>query len=52
VELGTSPRVLVSDIPAGTYIGLGIRYRLSAATEAGIVPISSRAITFTVTSTP
>lgn len=52
VELITSPRVLVSSIPPGTYTGLGIRYELTATVQAGVVPIGSRSVTFTITSSP
>lgn len=52
VELTTTPRVLVSSIPAGTYSGLGVRYELRATVQAGVVPLSSRRITFTLVETP
>lgn len=52
VALGTVPQVLVSSIPAGTYSGLGIRYQLTATVAAGVVPVSSRRITFTITDAP
>lgn len=52
VALSTTPQVLVSSIPAGTYSGLGISYRLTATVGAGVVPLSSRNVTFTLTSTP
>lgn len=52
VEVGTTPRVLVSSILPGTYRGLGIRYQLAAGVDAGVVPISSRRVTFTVTPNP
>lgn len=52
VVLSTTAQVLVSSIPAGTYSGLGIRYELRATVEAGVVPLSSRRVTFTLVETP
>lgn len=52
VALSSTPQVLVSSIPVGTYTGLGIRYQFAARVEAGVVPVSSRRITFTITSAP
>jgi hypothetical protein len=52
VALDTSPRRLVSGIVPGTYNGLSIRYQLTATVEAGVVPMSSRTVTFTITTSP
>lgn len=48
VTLGTTAQVLVSSILPGTYSGLGIQYQLRATVAAGVVPLGSRAVTFTV----
>lgn len=52
IELNTAPQVLINSIPAGTYTGLGIRYQLTATVGAGVVPLSSRTVTFTLIGTP
>lgn len=52
VVLSTTAQVLVSSIPAGTYSGLGIRYELRATVEAGVVPLGTRRVTFTLVETP
>jgi hypothetical protein len=48
VTLDASERDLVTGIPAGSFSGLGITYRLSATTAAGVVAPSTRAVTLTV----
>lgn len=52
VTLSTTAQVLASSIPAGTYSGLGLRYELSTTVAAGVVPLSSRRVTFTLVGTP
>lgn len=52
VVLSTTAQVLVSSIPAGSYSGLGIQYQLRATVQAGVVPLSSRRVTFTLVETP
>lgn len=52
VALDTSPRRLVSGVAPGTYNGLSIQYRFTATVEAGVVPMSSRKVTFTITTSP
>jgi len=48
VPLTTIDQDLVTNIPNGTYSNLKIRYRFSANIKAGIVPLTSRTVTFTV----
>lgn len=48
VQLTSTPQVVVSSILPGTYSGRGIRYRLTATVQAGVVSLNSRQVTFTV----
>lgn len=52
VTLDASERDLVTGIPAGSFSGLTITYRLSATTAAGVVPPSSRTVTLIVRALP
>lgn len=49
VSLSTVPQTVVRSIPPGSYSVLGVIYELRATVGAGVVPISSRQITFTLT---
>jgi hypothetical protein len=48
VLLSAQPQELVRGIAGGTHAGLAITYRLSAATSAGTVPLTSATVTFTI----
>ena len=48
VNLSTGSTTLVISVPPGTYAGLAIAYELSATLTAGVIPLSSRQISFTV----
>jgi hypothetical protein len=46
ITLSTADQNLVTSIPVGTYTGLGITYRLSATSAAGVLALASRTVTF------
>lgn len=48
VALSTTPQVLVGSIPPGTYSSLSITYELWATVAAGVVPLDSRQVSFSV----
>lgn len=52
VALSTSPRLVVTSIPAGSYGGLTIQYELVATVAAGVVSMSTRQVIFTITTAP
>lgn len=52
VTLSTDARSVVTNIPAGSYSGLRITYRLTATLAGGVVPTASRTVTYTLTPGP
>ena len=52
VDLAMTPQTLVRALPLGTFSGLSITYEFRAVVEAGVVPTTSRSVTFTVISVP
>jgi hypothetical protein len=52
VDLAMTPQTLVRALPLGTFSGLSITYEFRAVVEAGVVPTTSRTVTFTVTAVP
>lgn len=51
ITLSTTPQVAVSSIPPGSYAGLAIQYELSVTTAAGVVPLSTQLVGFTLAPT-
>ena len=49
VSLSTTPQVLVSNIQSGNYKNLTITYQFLATVAAGVVSLSSRTLTLTIT---
>jgi hypothetical protein len=52
VDLAITPQTLVRALQLGTFSGLPITYEFRAQVEAGVVPPTSRTVTFTVTAVP
>lgn len=52
VDLAITPQTVVRTLPLGTFSGLPITYEFRAIVEAGVVPSTSRTVTFTVTAVP
>lgn len=52
VDLAVTPQTLVRMLPVGTFSGLPITYEFRAVVEAGVVPLTSRTVTFTVIAVP
>ncbi len=50
ISLSTLANDLVTDIPTGSYSNLSINYQFSATPLAGVLPITSRTVTFTILS--
>lgn len=52
VDLDTIERDLITNLPAGSFSGLRITYRLSATAGAGVISPSARNITLTIRTAP
>lgn len=52
VTLTTTDQELVILIQSGSYTGLTIEYDFSATVEAGVIPVASRDVVFTVVGAP
>jgi hypothetical protein len=52
IALRITPQPLVRDLPLGTFSALPITYEFSAVVAAGVVPTTSRTVTFTVMAVP